>query len=200
MLRLSAGEKFHEIPIEDKLKKRYAISNHGRLISYTLDDYKDAMVIKGGLADGYRTFQYRKSVDGVKRIKSFFLYKLVAIYFIPKTSDEQTNVLHLDYKRDNDHFTNLKWATREEMLHHSRVSPHVIAARQNKAPTTQGRKLNSTQVMRLKKELLNPNRKTRLKILAKQFGVSEMQLQRIKTGENWGHIKVDLPSKDEESK
>jgi DNA-binding Xre family transcriptional regulator len=45
-------------------------------------------------------------------------------------------------------------------------------------------------VKRLKKKLLDPNRKTRYKILAKQFGVSEMQLHRIKTGENWGHIIV----------
>lgn len=191
MLRMLPGEKFHEIPIEEKLKKRYAVSNHGRLISFTEEGFKDAMVIKGGLSDGYRTFQYRKMKDGKKRITSFFLYKLVAQYFVPKTADDQDRILHLDYSRDNDVATNLKWATREEMLAHAKTSPHVINARLNKAPTTQGRKLNSTQVMRLKKELLNPNRKTRLKILAKQFGVSEMQLQRIKTGENWAHIKVN---------
>lgn len=50
--------------------------------------------------------------------------------------------------------------------------------------------LTQTQVMLLKKKLLDPNRKTRLKILAKRYGVSEMTLHRIKTGENWGHIKV----------
>ena len=42
----------------------------------------------------------------------------------------------------------------------------------------------------LKKKLLDPNRRTRLKVLAKQFGVSEMQLHRIKTGENWGDLQV----------
>jgi hypothetical protein len=30
-----------------------------------------------------------------------------------------------------------------------------------------------------------------LKMLAKQFGISEMQLYRIKSGENWGHVKID---------
>ena len=55
---------------------------------------------------------------------------------------------------------------------------------------TPSAKLTETQVIRLKKKLFDPNRRTRLKILAKQFGVSEMQLHRIKTGENWGHIKV----------
>ena len=32
------------------------------------------------------------------------------------------------------------------------------------------------------------NRKTRLKMIAKQFGISEMQVHRIKTGENWSYV------------
>jgi DNA-binding Xre family transcriptional regulator len=44
--------------------------------------------------------------------------------------------------------------------------------------------------MHLKKLISDPNRKTRLKMLAKQFGISEMQVSRIKSGENWGHIKI----------
>jgi hypothetical protein len=189
MLRLLASETFREIPITAPLKMRYAVSNYGRLISYT-DNFSDGRELKGGLSDGYRTFVYKyKTEDGKKKNKYLFLYKLVAEYFIPKDSENQTNVLHLDYKRDHDKVSNLKWATREEMLEHSKKSPHVIEARKNKL-RGDGRKLTSTQVMRLKKQLLDPERKTRLKILAKQFGVSEMQLQRIKTGENWGHIIV----------
>jgi DNA-binding Xre family transcriptional regulator len=53
-----------------------------------------------------------------------------------------------------------------------------------------GLKLTSTQVIHIKKRLQDPKRKTRIKMLAKQFGVSEMQINRIRTGENWGHIKV----------
>ena len=30
-----------------------------------------------------------------------------------------------------------------------------------------------------------------MRIIAKQFGISEMQLYRIKSGENWGHVKID---------
>lgn len=187
MLRFLSSETFREIPVGTATKMRYAISNHGRLISFT-ENFNDGRELKGGLADGYRTFSHRLSLENKKR-KYIFLYKLIAEYFIPKTSDDQTFVLHLDYKRDNDNVSNLAWATREEMLEHSRKSPHVIAARKTRQ-RGDGRKLTTTQVMRLKKQLLDPERKTRLKILAKQFGVSEMQLQRIKTGENWGHIKV----------
>jgi len=189
MLQLLASETFKEIPIDIPLKLRYAISNYGRLISYS-ETFTDGRELKGGLADGYRTFVYKElQQDGKKKNKYLFLYKLVANYFIPRDSEEQTKILHLDYKRDNDKVSNLKWATREEMLEHSRKSPHVIAARVKRLQND-GRKLTTTQVMRLKKQLLDPERKTRLKILAKQFGVSEMQLQRIKTGENWGHIIV----------
>src|SRR4051812_38510090 len=187
MIRLLASEAFREIPVSQTLKLRYGISNYGRLISFT-NDFADGRELKGGLADGYRTFSYRVSPDSKKR-KYLFLYKLVAEYFIPKSSDDQKHVLHLDYKRDHDKINNLAWATREEMLEHGRKSPHVIAAR-GKRKRGDGRKLTSTQVIRLKKQLLDPERKTRLKILAKQFGVSQMQLQRIKTGENWGHIEV----------
>jgi len=125
-----------------------------------------------------------------------FFYKLVAEYFIPKTSDEQVYVLHLNRNRANDYFENLQWATKAEMLEHSKKSPFVIEARKKQLAELRekqkqkGNKLTSTQVMLLKKKLLDPNRKTRLKILAKQFGVTEMTLQRIKTGENWGHIKI----------
>jgi hypothetical protein len=187
MIRFLASETFREIPVSDTLKMRYAISNYGRLISF-LKDFNDGRELKGGLADGYRTFSYRISPETKKR-KYLFLYKLVAEYFIQKTSEDQAHVIHLDYKRDNDKINNLAWVTREEMLEHGRKSPHVLAAR-GKRRKGDGRKLTATQVMRLKKTLLDPERKTRLKILAKQFGVSQMQLQRIKTGENWGHIEV----------
>jgi DNA invertase Pin-like site-specific DNA recombinase len=53
-----------------------------------------------------------------------------------------------------------------------------------------GRKLTSTKVIHLKKLLSNPDQKNRIKMLAKQFGISEMQVYRIKRGENWSHIKV----------
>ena len=74
-------------------------------------------------------------------------------------------------------------------------SPIVIAARnkmiEHRKIVGKGNKLTSSVVKIIKKRILNPNRKTRMKIIAKQFGISEMQLYRIKSGENWGHITVD---------
>lgn len=189
MIRLQASETFKEFPVDGPLKKRYAISNYGRLASFT-DTIQDGTILKGGISDGYRTLHYKLRRDGKITNKSIFLYKLIAQFFIPKSSEDQTYVLHLDFSRDNDKVSNLKWATREEMLAHSRNSPHVKAARANRSTNGKGGKLTETQVIRLKKRLLDPNRKTRVKMLAKEFGVSEMQLSRIRTGENWGHVKV----------
>ena len=196
MLRFYPNEIFKEIELEKGLQLRYAISNHGRLVSFT-DEIENGQFVKGSTQDGYRIWRYRVRDKNQKlRYKHKFFYKLVAEYFIPKTSDEQIYVLHLNYNRASDHVENLQWATKAEMLEHNKKSPFVIKARTKQLADLRekrkhkGTKLTSTEVMLLKKKLLNPNRKTRLKIIAKQFGITEMQLHRIKTGENWGHIKI----------
>ncbi len=188
MLKLYPSEIFKEVPIDAPLRMRYAVSNYGRLISYT-NEFYDGRELKGGRADGYRTLDYRITLpDGKKKCKYLFIYKLVGELFLPK-EPEHTHVIHLDYVRDNDQVSNLKWVTRVDMLAHGQKSPHVIAARKIPRLGITG-KLNATQVIRLKKMIHDPNRKTRLKIIAKQFGISEMQLHRIKSGENWSHIVI----------
>jgi hypothetical protein len=190
--KISLGED------DEKLKLFYAISNFGRLVSYK-DNVENGQFVKGGLQDGYRVWRYRVYAgtgDNKVFYRCRFRYKLVAEYFLPKPTEEQKYILHLNYVRNNDYVGNLKWATYEEMIAHRYHSPSVIEARNKQLADLKekqkhkGNKLTSTEVMRLKKILLNPNRKTRLKIIAKQFGITTMTLQRIKTGENWRHIKV----------
>ena len=191
-IRIYPNEQFKEIEVDSKLKLRYAISNKGRLISFT-DDILDGRLLKGSLTDGYAVMRYKINEDGKFKNKQVFLYKLVAQYFIPKESDEQTFVLHLDYIRNNDDINNLRWATRTEMLAHHRKSPHVIQSQKNVVAhnlKADGKKLTSTKVILIKKLLAKPKQTTRLKMIAKQFGVSEMQIRRIASGENWGHIKI----------
>ncbi|GGF23228.1 NUMOD4 domain-containing protein [Flavobacterium limi] len=191
-IRFYPNEEFKEIDINESLQFRYAISNKGRLISFT-DEIQNGRLLKGGLSDGYPTFRFKIRQDDKIVNKYLFLYKLVAQYFIPKQSEDQTYVLHLDYIRNNDDVNNLRWATREEMIAHSRKSPHVIQAKKNLIEhniKSDGRKLTTTKVMLIKKILARPEQKTRLKMIAKQFGVSEMQIRRIASGENWGHVKI----------
>lgn len=191
-IRIYPNEEFREIILEDKLKLRYAISNKGRLISF-VDDMKFGRELKGAMSDGYKLFKYKIYKDDKITYKHFFFSKLIAAYFIPKNTAEQTYVLHLDRKRDNDDYRNLKWATREEMLEFWNKSPNVISARKKLIESNlkaDGRKLTVTKVMLIKKLLAKPDQNTRLKMIAKQFGVSEMQIRRIKSGENWSQIKI----------
>ena len=191
-IRVYPNEEFKEITLEDKLRLRYAVSNKGRLISFE-DNIKFGRELKGGTSDGYRILQYKIFNNGKIKNKHLFIGKLVAINFIPKTSEEQVYVLHLDRKRDNDDYRNLKWATRAEMLEFGRQSPFVKQALKNLTEhnlNANGRKLTVTKVMLIKKILAKPEQTTRLKMIAKQFGVSEMQIRRIKSGENWSQVKV----------
>ena len=196
MVRFYWNESFKELDFgTGALRKRYAISNYGRVISYT-DTIEKGMLIKGGTLRGYATLPLRPG--GVS--KTFYVHKLVAENFIEKTNEDQQYVIHIDYNKSNNYIENLKWANKAEMFAHQQKNPVVLSARtkQKGRKTQEGHKLTATQVMRLKKRIMDPNRKTRLKIIAKEFGISEMQLYRIKSGENWGHIEVTI--KEEKTK
>ncbi|WP_439181686.1 NUMOD4 domain-containing protein [Carboxylicivirga taeanensis] len=188
------NEEWKEVEFEKgALKKRYAISNYGRIISYT-DDIEKGDYIRGGQLRGYPTLPLRP----FGKSKTFYVHKLVAELFLTKTSSEQNYVIHLDYNKSNNYIENLRWASKSEMFAHQQNNPSVLEAREKQRgrKTQQGHKLTATQVMRLKMKINDPNRKTRLKLIAREFGISEMQLYRIKSGENWGHIKVEVPEQE----
>jgi hypothetical protein len=184
-------EQWKEYEIEVPGKVRYAISNLGRIKSFT-SNINEGRLLKPVNNDGFPYFRYARQINNKKKIYGHAIHKMVAELFIPKTSDDQTYVIHLDYDKTNNVVTNLKWVTYKEMREHGYKSPFVAEGRKRAFEKygPKNSKLTETEVIRLKKKLLDPNRKTRLKILAKQFGVTEMQLYRIKSGENWGHIKV----------
>lgn len=183
-------EKWREIEFEKgALRLKYAISNYGRIVSYS-ESRKDGKLLRGGVLGGYPTFVCRP----FGKSKTLYIHKLVAQYFIPKEREGQQYVIHLDFVKTNNHVSNLEWADKATMEAHQQRSPYVIKSRERRKNNhpTKGHKLTRTDVIRIKKRIFDPNRKTRLKIIAKQFGISEMQLYRIKSGENWAHVKVDI--------
>jgi len=192
MIKLNRNEEFKELKIEHPLQQKYAISNQGRIVSYK-DELLEGNELKGGMVEGFKIFKYSRTVDGKRKSKNYLVYKLVAQYFLPNDDPSKTMVLHLDYNKLNDRVENLRWANREEQVAHHMKNPLVIAG---KAKTVahnikaDGRKLTSTQVIRIKKMLQRKDNKTRLVMIAKQFNITTQQLYRIRTGENWGHIKV----------
>jgi hypothetical protein len=208
-LQFYPTEVFKEISLgadSEKLKLFYAISNFGRLVSFR-NEIDEGRFVNGSKQDGYRLWHYTiRGGNNKLKYKHCFYYRLVAEYFITKTSDEQVYVLHLDRDRANDHVDNLRWATKAEMIAHSKKSPFVLAAREKQLANrraglqkkVKGNKLTKRQVIFLKKKLLDPDRKILLKTLAKKYGVTTMTLQRIKTGENWGNINVEMKKESPE--
>ncbi len=191
-IKFYVDEVWKEYTPPHKLKSRYAISNHGRMLSFT-DDMENGNLLKGSFVGKYRTFSYKKVIKGVEKNFAVMRHKIVAASFCEKESEEQTYVIHLNHTLDNNHFKNLKWATRAEMLAHGQKSPLVIEAKRQfieRNKTKKGHKLTDATVALIKRKINDPNRKTRMKMIAKQFNISEMQLYRIKSGENWSRIKI----------
>jgi hypothetical protein len=193
MIRIFPNEQWKEFSVENKSKQRYAVSNFGRIMAFS-DSIEDGTLLKGGKRSGYKTFTYCITTGNKRENRHLYLRKLVAEHFLPKASADQVYVLLLDRNRNNNFVSNLKWATRPEMLDHRKKSPYIIKGISKLVEGTRKLnhyKLDSAKVRIIKRKLLDPKRKTRMKILARQYGVSEMQLYRIKSGENWGQVTVD---------
>lgn len=81
----------------------------------------------------------------------------------------------------------------DEHRAHTTNSPASILSRKRKAITksTHSKVLNEKSVRELKTKIWDPKRKLSFKQLAEKYGVSEMQIYRIKSGEFWYHIKVE---------
>jgi len=155
------------------------ISDFGRIRSFKTSR-KGGKIIGGSWLSGYNILVLRMKDD--KR-KTVFIHKLVAQYFIKSNSEDAEFVIHIDYDRKNNHFSNLKWVNRKQLSEHRKNDADYDKKK------VRNSKLTETQVIRLKKMLnrgtVKPYR------LAQQFGITHTQLSRIRNGENWGHIKVD---------
>ena len=121
----------------------------------------------------------------------FMIHRLVAAYFLPAPRPDQTIVAHLDYNKLNNSVTNLRWMNQEEHSLHQSKNPKVIAEKKwrkyKQKPRAKGMKLTSSQVIHIKLQL---RRKKPAKQIARQFGISETQVWRIKSGENWSSVKI----------
>lgn len=120
-------------------------------------------------------------------------HKAVAELFLdaPKNKDYKF-VIHKDFDKLNNHYKNLEWATQEMVNERVKKHPKMILHEfkkqfNNDGPQVKSSKLSEMDVLTIKKRL---KRGYTLNKLAKQFGVSDMQIHRIKSGENWSHVKL----------
>jgi len=161
------------------------ISNYGRVAKKNKKGTYEIM--KLGLLAGYDVF-YRTKKNGKNDL--IYMHRAVAELFLKNTEDKPY-VIHKDYVKSNNHIDNLGFANRKELVAHNKENPSVIASKKKRRENPRGLKLNEGRVRLIKKKIMDPNRKTRMKMIAKQFGISTMQLYRIKSGENWAHVKIE---------
>jgi hypothetical protein len=175
------NEEWKDINLEDiENCDKYKVSNYGRIKSF-INDPKNGKILKPSLISGYQVITLRKKDK--TRIKKY-VHKIVAEAFIEKQTPDHKFVIHNDFNKTNNFHKNLIWATKKEKEDHQLLNPAWVAT---KGQITNS-KLTEAKVKLLKKKINDPNRKTRLKMIARQFGISEMQLYRIKRGENWNKI------------
>jgi hypothetical protein len=164
-----------------ELRGSLVLSDFGRL--KRTDKSGSEILIRKSAVNGYPTYSLR---DENRKTKTKYIHKLVAEHFLTKPSDLHQFVLHLDYEKNNNEANNLRWATKEDVKFHQSTNPNWLAVKGQ----VRYSKLTESKVRLIKKKINDPNRKTRLKMIAKQFGISEMQLHRIKKGENWSNVSV----------
>ena len=182
MVRKNPNEKWKEIRFNAKgLRSRYAISSHGRVASYR-EKLDDGHLLRGTMNNGYLSLKIKPR----GRDLQMMVHRLSAEAFLKKKSKKQAFVIHLNYKKTDNGLKNLRWASKEEMEKHQQKNPNVIRSRN--ARRIEGHKLNIAKVKQIKKLIKHPGGKT-MKSIARKYRISEMQLYRIKRGENWGHVK-----------
>lgn len=186
MIKKNPGEIWKQLlfPGHKNLRKKYAVSNQGRAASYADDILEDGKLLNGSVTSGYRTLNLHiENGNG-----TIYIHREVARLFCTKKTPRHKYVIHQNHKKADNNFKNLRWATPDEVSSHQQGSPEKIAYKERQASRTKGLKLSLAQARTLKEAINNPKRKLTYKQLAEKYGVSEMTLYRIKSGENWGRL------------
>lgn len=187
MIKKIPGETWKQLQFSGhkQLRKKYAVSSAGRAASYSSDINEDGKILNGSLTSGYRTLNlHLEEGNG-----TIYLHREIAKLFCKKPSPKYKFVIHVNHRKDDNSFKNLKWATLEEVGTHQQNSPQKIAYKKRQANKTEGLKLNVVKVKAIKEAINNPKRKLTYKQMAEKYDVSEMTLYRIKSGENWSKVK-----------
>ncbi|HQU56160.1 MAG: NUMOD4 domain-containing protein [Chitinophagaceae bacterium] len=187
MIKKQAGEVWKPIsfPGWRQLRNRYAVSNQGRIASFKKNVLNDGKLLSGSLTTGYRTLNLHRADNK----GTLYIHREMAKLFLKKPSPKHRYVVHKNHKKLDNKVKNLMWATLDQMIEHQQKSPAKKAYKVKQASRTSGLKLTASEVKKIKSVLANKKRKITIKRLAENYGVSEMTIYRIKSGENWAKVK-----------
>jgi len=160
----------------------YQISDHGRMKS--VDKLTGNENLLKGSRGPYGFVKLNLRLKDNKR-QSFYLHRLIADNFIEKVDMDKKFLIHKDNDKENNFYPNIQWVNQEELTAHQ-IKHGVFLPENRKAGSN--RKLTEAKVRLLKKWIKEG--KTKKKILAKNFGVTVTQVNRIAKGENWAHVKA----------
>jgi len=167
-----------------ELRNHYAVSSAGRIASYKDDILKDGKLLNGSLTTGYRTLNLHR--PGHKG--TLYIHRELAKLFLKRPSTKHRFVIHKNHDKLDNSIKNLAWATLDQMIEHQQNSPAKIAYKEKQANRTIGLKLKANQVRKIKTILSDKDRNITIRQLAGKYGVSEMTMYRIKSGENWARV------------
>ena len=172
-------EEWREVSGSNNL---YWVSSYGRVKSFLVK--KDTgHILKPAAVKNFKFIQLLYN----GKINRFYIHKLVAKVWLNRPSEKHTIVTHLDRNLRNNHFSNLQWLTPEEAGKRNGEYYKKIFTGKTLPGERHHTKLKVSDVIHLKKMLLRGVPQSKI---AKMFCVSEMQITRIKRGENWGDVKI----------
>jgi hypothetical protein len=181
------NERWSKVKAKADTKKcNYLFSDYGRLKSVDKMSGNEKLLRGSLMKQGFMQLNL-KLEDGVRQ--GFYVHQLVASKFIKKDKSKPM-LIHIDGNKLNNYWENLQRVDRAGMTQHQ-IAQGVYLHENRKMPSHA--KMNETKVRLLKKRLQEG--KTKRKVLAKSFGITETQVRRIEKGENWGHVTLDEPKK-----
>lgn len=177
------NEQWKKVKTNGSTKKKiYHVSTNGRIKSVDKKS-KNEHLIKGTFTKG-GYHQFNVKLEDEER-QTFYVHRQVAKLFIPKKNKNQEFVCHKDGKKSNNKLKNLTWANREEW---SALHRKLGTYANRKYSGNYNSKLTEANVRAIKKSL-RAGRKTKTSI-AEKYDVSITQINRIASGENWGHVDI----------
>ena len=124
MIKKIAGETWKQLQFTGykSLNRKYSISSLGRAASYADNLATDGKLLNGSLTSGYRTLNLHLANGN----GTIYVHREVAKLFCKKNSPKSKFVIHVNHKKADNNYKNLKWATLEEVSSHQQKSPQKI--------------------------------------------------------------------------
>ena len=176
-LKRITDEEWKYIP---NTQNKYMVSNYGRIKSFC--NNAEGKILKLSITKGFKT----ACVKYGEIRKTVLIHRLTAELFVDKEPD-QDMVIHIDWNKSNNYYKNLQWVNRENGYSRILTRLHQINRTNPRKRKVTNSKLCPEDIEVLKTML---SKGIKQKVIAELFCISEMQVSRIKKGDNWGHIKI----------